>query len=62
MLAAFYSKLIILYSLSCDYLSSRQASGKLEVLRLSIQLLVDWLLVANELSSGMFLLLILPLL
>lgn len=31
----------------------RQIGGKLEVLRLSIHLLVDWLLICNSISTGM---------
>ena len=42
--------------LMCSFLldlSFRQVGGKLEVLRLSIQLLVDWLLIQNGVSTGM---------
>ena len=34
-------------------LPSRQVGGRLEVLRLSIHLLVDWLLIHNSISTGM---------
>lgn len=37
----------------CHSLSSRQVGGKLEVLRLSVQLLADWLLIRNSISTGM---------